>query len=317
MVRGAAVQWGERIGRRLKLRDLHILLAVAKSGSMGKAASELAMSQPAVSKAIADLEYALGVPVLDRGPKGVEPTDYGRALLKCGVAVFDDLRQGIKAIEFIADPTAGELSVGCNEPLAAGFVAAIIDRLSPRYPKAVFKVVTTDPLQLRDRELRERKIDLAVMPRIEPAQPDLHTEQLFDDRHVVLASAKSKWARRRHLTLAELVAEPWVLPPPDGPIWLYLTAAFRAAGLEPPAAEVVTFSIPLHQSLLATGRFLTTLPVSMLHLHAHLPFKVLPIKFPASPRPMGIVTLKNRTLSPLAVRFIECAREVAKSLPKW
>jgi DNA-binding transcriptional LysR family regulator len=114
-----------------------------------------------------------------------------------------------------------------------------------------------------------------------------------------------------------LAAEPWVLPPPDGPIWLYLTAAFRAAGLEPPAARVVTFSIPLHQSLLATGRFLTTLPVSMLHYHAHFPFKVLPVKFPASPRTTGIVTLKNRTLSPLAVRFIECAREVAKSLPKW
>jgi DNA-binding transcriptional LysR family regulator len=317
MVRGAAVQWGERIGRRLKLRDLHILLAVAKSGSMGKAASELAMSQPAVSKAIADLEHTLGVPVLDRGPKGVEPTDYGRALLKCGVAVFDDLRQGIKAIEFIADPTAGELSIGCTEPLAAGFVAAIIDRLSPRYPKAVFNVVTADLVLLRDRELRERKIDLAVMPRMEPApQPDLHAEPLFDDRHVVLAPAKSKWARRRNLTLAELVAEPWVLPPPDSVISLHLTAAFRAAGLEPPAARVVTFSIPLHQSLLATGRFLTALPVSMLHHHAYFPFKVLPIKFPASPRSMGIVTLKNRTLSPLAVRFIECAREVAKSLPK-
>lgn len=312
------MQWSERVGRRLKLRDLHILLAVAKSGSMGKAASELAMSQPAVSKAIADLEHTLGVPVLDRGSKGVEPTEYGRALLKCGVAVFDDLRQGIKAIEFIADPTAGELSVGCTEPLAAGFVAAVIDRLSPRYPKAVFNVVTADTGQLRDRELRERKIEVAVMGRLEPAsQPDFHMELLFDDRHVVLASAKSKWARRHNLTLAELVAEPWVLPPPGSLMGAYLTAAFRAAGLEPPGAPVVTFSIPLHQTLLATGRFLTALPVSMLHHHARFPFKVLPVKFPAPPRTTGIMTLKNRTLSALAVRFIESAREVAKALPNY
>src|ERR1700731_3048638 len=99
------MQWNERIGRRLKLRDLHILLAVAKSGSMGKAASDLAVSQPAVSKAIADLEHTLGVRLLDRGPQGVEPTIYGRALLKCGLTVFDDLKQGVKELEFLADPT--------------------------------------------------------------------------------------------------------------------------------------------------------------------------------------------------------------------
>ena len=75
------MQWTDRIGRRLKLRDLHILLAVAKSGSMGKAAAELAISQPSISKAIAEVEHAVGLRLLDRGPHGIEPTIYGRALL--------------------------------------------------------------------------------------------------------------------------------------------------------------------------------------------------------------------------------------------
>jgi len=88
------MQWSERVGRRLKLRDLHILLAVAKSGSMGKAAAELAISQPAVSKAIADVEHTVGLPLLDRGPQGIKPTLYGRALLQCGVAVFDEAPAG-------------------------------------------------------------------------------------------------------------------------------------------------------------------------------------------------------------------------------
>jgi DNA-binding transcriptional LysR family regulator len=312
------VQWSDRIGRRLKLRDLHILLAVAKSGSMGKAAADLAMSQPAVSKAIADLEHTLGIRLLDRGPRGIEPTTYGSALLKCGIAVFDDLRQGVRAIEFLGDPTAGELSIGCIEPLAAGFVTAVIDRLSPKYPKAVFDVVTGDPFHLRDRELRERRIELAIMPaRTEVVvQPDLNAEPLFDDRHVIIAAAKSKWARRRNIALSELTTEPWVLPPPESPVGAYIAAAFRAAGMEPPLARVFTFSVPLHQSLLATGKFLTALPTSMLHHHAHFALRVLPITFPASPRPMGIVTLKNRMLSPLAIRFIECAREIAKSFAK-
>src|SRR3982074_3076673 len=109
------MQWTDRVGRRLKLRDLHILLAVAKSGTMGKAATDLAISQPSVSKAIADVEHAIGLRLLGRGPHGIEPTIYGRALLKCGVAVFDELRQGVKALEFLADPTAGELRVACRE----------------------------------------------------------------------------------------------------------------------------------------------------------------------------------------------------------
>src|SRR5712692_12022510 len=106
------MQWKDRIGYRLRLRDLHILLTVAQCGSMGKAATHLAVSQPGVSKVIADMEYMLGVRLLDRNSQGVEPTMYGRALLTSGLAVFDDLRQGVKNIEFLANPTAGELRIG-------------------------------------------------------------------------------------------------------------------------------------------------------------------------------------------------------------
>ena len=99
----ANMQWADRIGRRLKLRDLHVLFAVIQSGSMAKAARHLAVSQPVVSAAIAGLEQTLGVRLLDRSRRGVEPTIYGRALLNHGLAAFDALRQGVKEIEFLAD----------------------------------------------------------------------------------------------------------------------------------------------------------------------------------------------------------------------
>jgi len=85
----AGMSWNARFGRRLKLHDLNVLLAVVHAGSMAKAASELAISQPAVSKAIADMEHVLGVRLLDRSPQGVEATRYGRALIKRGTAIFD------------------------------------------------------------------------------------------------------------------------------------------------------------------------------------------------------------------------------------
>ena len=91
-------------------------LAVADAGSMAKAATRLAISQPAISRAIADMEHTLGVRLLDRSPQGVEPTQYGQALLKRGLAVFDELKQGVQDIEFLSDPGAGEYGFQSSAP---------------------------------------------------------------------------------------------------------------------------------------------------------------------------------------------------------
>ena len=148
------MQLSDRIGRHMKLHDLHVLMAVVQAGSMNKAAGLLNTTQPAVSKSIAELERAVGVRLLDRNAQGVEPTAYGRALLDGGNAVFDDLRQAVKNIEFLADPTAGEVRIGCNPFLAASFVPAVIDRLSRRFPRIVIHLVTAT-LEALHRELRE------------------------------------------------------------------------------------------------------------------------------------------------------------------
>ena len=142
---GAAMQLSDRIGRRMKLQDLHVLMTVVQAGSMGKAAERLNTVQPAISRSIAELEHALGVRLLDRHRQGVEPTEYGRALLDCGVAVFDDLRQGVKNIEFLADPAAGEVRIGSNPFLAGSFVSAVVDRLSQRHPRIVYHLMVAQP----------------------------------------------------------------------------------------------------------------------------------------------------------------------------
>jgi len=121
----------ERIERRISLHDLRVLVAVVETGSMGRAARRLATSQPAVSRAIADLEHALGVRLLDRGRQGVEPTSYGRALVARGLAIFDELAQGIGDIGFLADPTAGQVRIGASIAVAVGFVGKLRYIASP------------------------------------------------------------------------------------------------------------------------------------------------------------------------------------------
>lgn len=308
----------ERVNRRLRLHDLRLLLAVVEWGSMAKAAAHLHLTQSGISRAIAGLEHTLGVRLFDRTAQGVEPTLYGRALIKRASAVFDELGQGVSEIENLADPATGELRIGCTEPMTWGPVPMVIDRLIQKFPRMVFHVTQADPGTLRYRDLRERKIELAV-GRIADARvdDDVEAEILYEEKVHIVAGADSPWARRRALKLADLAHAHWTLPPPEFVARRLLEEAFRAGGLAPPQISVVTFSISLHHSLLSTGQFLGALPGSLLHFSAkRMALKVLPVELPVRPGPVGIVTLRNRTLSRVAQAFVERFREVAKQLGK-
>ena len=309
------MRWNDRIGRRLKLSDLHILLAVAQCGSMAKAARQLAMSHPVVSRAIGELERTLGVRLLERNPHGVELTEFGRAMLTRSHAAFDELRQGVKDIEFLADPTAGEVRIASSAPLSASFVSAVIDRFSRRYPRIIFHVAVWDSDELY-RDLRERSVDLLIVRKTgHAADAQFNFESLYVDPIVVTAGVKNPLVRRRRIELVALVEELWALPPPDTPPGSFILEAFHASGLELPRAKVVTFPFAMRCSLLASGRFLTVLPRSVLRFPVKHPFiKELPVEMPIASGPIGILTLKNRALSPVAQLFIACAREVARPL---
>jgi DNA-binding transcriptional LysR family regulator len=309
--------WTDRIGRRLKLRDLHIFLAVIEHGNLAKAAKWLAISRPVVSKAIADLERTLSLRLLDRNPQGVEPTLFGQALQKRCIAVFDELRLSIKELEFLVDPHAGELRIGCSEYMAAGFVPAIIERLSRKHSQLQFQFELGDALSL-PRVLRERKVEFAIARMLSQApEPDMDAETLFYEQVYIAAGPGNKWVGRGKIELADLVGEPWMLAPLEIAEGSPVVELFRARGLSVPQAKVLGLSLPLRNGLLATGRFLTIVPGSVLRFGAERTLlKTLPVELPSWRLPVAIITLKNRTLSPVAQLFIETARVVAKSLAK-
>jgi DNA-binding transcriptional LysR family regulator len=183
----------ERVSRRLKVRDLQLFEAVVRCGSMAKAAGHMNLSQPAVSKAITELERAFGVRLLDRSMRGVEPTRYGQALLKRGTAIFDEIRHGVKEIEFLADPTAGELRVGCGEVFTAGLLPAVIERLGRQYPGIVCYVESVQTIStLEFRELRERRVDLAVVRIPEGFEEDDLSADILFYEHVYIVSGKQQ-----------------------------------------------------------------------------------------------------------------------------
>jgi DNA-binding transcriptional LysR family regulator len=307
----------EYVGRRLRFRDLQVFFAVVECGSMAKAAMQLGLTQPAVSDIVAGLEQMFGVRLFDRNPRGVEPTIYGRAILKRGRAAFDELRQGIKDIDFLTDPTTGELKIGCPASVLGGALSLVVERFSQRYPRVVlhFDEVTSPGSDFPSLREREHDLILARIARPLLEEEDLDIEILFQDPLLIAADMHGKWARRRKIGAAELAGASWILTAPNTLVYSSVAEAFRVRGLAMPKINVVALSGHLRMFLVARGPFVTAVPSSLLRFNAaKLSLKVLPVDLQIPGYPVAILTLKNRVLTPLAGLFIEHAREVAKSL---
>ena len=303
--------------RRLKFRDVRILVAIAQTGSMAKAAEQLGVAQPTVSATIADLEDSYGVRLLDRSPRGVEPTMYGAALHRRCVAAFDELKQSGRDIEYLADPKVGDLSVGCQESLLAAILPPIIRRFSKDYPQVTLHVDDVPSPAVQLAELHNRKYDFVLARIVRPLtkEDDVSVETLFHDHVVVAADARNKLARRRKIDLAELADEPWIVTTADSWAYMRLAEAFEQRGLKMPKASVLTLSVPLRNHLVADSNNISVFANSVLRLHAaRYGLRALSVDLPQQPWPVVVITPRNRTLNPLVERFVECARLVVKEM---
>jgi DNA-binding transcriptional LysR family regulator len=312
------MEWEKRLGRRLRVRDLYILSTVVKTGGMAKAARQLAMSQPSVSEAIANLEHLLRVRLLDRSTRGVAPTIYADAILKRSMTVFDELKQGVRDIEFLSDPTSGVVTVGYTDMLEAVF-PKIIERFTEKYPRVVVQAeLVRSPIAESLSGLADRTFDLILA---RPPQDEdqvmeaIQSDFLFEDPMVIVVGTHSRWARRRKIDLADLVDAPWILPPPKGLSHRFVAEACNKLGLSIAAASIVTSTLDLRVSLLASGRFISVLPRSVyLRDRVRHGLKMLAVDMPTRSWPVMIFALKNRTVSPVVERFVDCAHEVAKTI---
>ena len=309
-----------RISRRLRFRDLQVFFSVVQCGSMAKAAEVLGVTQPAVSEVVAGLEHAFGVRLFDRTSRGVEPTIYGRALLKRGEAAFDELKQGIRDIEFLADPTKGEVRIGCPDSLAGGLLAPFVEKFCSRYPGIAIAIESVPWPTLELPELHARKLDVVVgrlsRPQADdPFGDDLDIEILFEDHAVIAAGPNSRWARRRKIRVADLRDASWVGTSRETLTRTVLDRAYQTAGLPPPAMRVMTFSVQLRAHLLASGNFLAAMPRSMLKLNPECRgLRELPVRLPDSSFPVMIVTLKGRSMTPPVNLFLDGLRDHVRAL---
>jgi DNA-binding transcriptional LysR family regulator len=305
----------QRLGSRLRLRDLEVFFAVVECGSMAKAAAQLGVSQPSVSEVIAGLEHAVRARLFDRSVRGVQLTPYGDALLRRGRAALDELRHGVRELEHLSDPSAGEVRIGCAEVVAPGLLPSIIEAFSAPYPGVTLKVahITANPPDLG--QLRERKLDLILAPLpMQQVESDLAFELLMTDTLHLVVGPGSRWAGRRKVGLADLLGDPWILAPAETPATRCVLEAFRALGLEPPTARVEAYSFHLRNQLLAGGPYISVMTTTVLRRSAaHFGLKALPVTLPNNDFPIGAITVQRRVPAAIVETFLRCARQVAKA----
>src|SRR5262249_521623 len=235
-------------------------------------------------------------------------------------AFFADLRQGGRGPESRWDPTAGEVRIATREPIAAGILPVVIGRLSRRYPRLSI-YVTQSPIAMLQQsvpqyaDLRERKVDLVFGPVVKRvADDDLTTEILFRQNIHVVAHARHPCPPPTRITLTD---RPWCLPPLASLLGLRCMEAFRSNGLDLPRRTVTSVSMQLQMGLVTTQSYLTMHPSSLVRFAGRrFAVKALPIKLAVEPRLIGIITLKNRTISPAAQVFVQAVREAAKPMAK-
>jgi DNA-binding transcriptional LysR family regulator len=193
----------------------------------------------------------------------------------------------------------------------------VFGRLRQKYPGISINVTPTVAEEgERYRGLRERKFDI-YLGRVTQIEEDIHADTLFDDCILIVTRPDGKWARRRKIALSDLADEPWVLPQPNAVVGSAVAEAFRACGVRFPPKGVVWGSPSITCAFLPVGPFIGVIPASLLQFGANLPpLKVLPVGLPVEPWPVGIMTLRNRTLTPVVKLFIDCARDAVKLLAK-
>ena len=301
------------IARRVTLRELRLLLAVARSGSILKASQDIGLTQPAVSKSIADLEGTMGVRLFDRTNRGVEPTAQGHIVLRRAAGVFQELRQAVDELDFLADSGGGEVRIGGTPGMCAGLLSHAVCSIAAERPRMRYNVVELESEKL-GREILSRSIDAGIGREPIIGDDNVGFERLFEDRLFIVAGTQHPLAGRQSIRLEEAAAERWVLPMPGTPITQQLQSAFRRLGAALPHATVTTMSMLIRYELLATSRFVTVMYGSVLKFgNAPRCLRVLPVDLSAG-IPIGLARLRNRTLTPAMELFLERVRKLAQPM---
>ncbi|PWE50786.1 LysR family transcriptional regulator [Thioclava sp. NG1] len=291
----------------LKPAQLRLIRAVAESGQLQLAAESCAMTQPAASRMLAEVERRVGAPLFNRLPTGMEPTEIGLTVLRRARAVLRELESMSSDIEALRHGHAGRVRIGAVTGPAVGYlVPAIraIKRASPETDISVEVLPSRDLLGY----LAAGEMDFIlarVLPEFDSALFDI--TPMRDEKVVFLVRSDHPLARAPIVTMTELGEYEWIMQQRGAPIREATFEAFAALGLSEPRDCVNSPSLLFTIAYLAQSDAVASVSEEVAQLLIRAPvnasFKILRMPHQLSVSPYYLLCLKRRPLSPLALRL--------------
>ena len=300
----------------MELRDIEYFVAIASERSMRAAALKLGLTQPALTKAIRRLEDSVGVPLFDRGARGVSLTVYGDALLRHARTLKAGMAEVASELEALKDGTAGLVRIGAGPRWQQWVLPEAIRRFRETHPNVQLAILggTDDVIK---EQLSEGALDfiIASIP-ADMDRPDLLGEAITLDDYRVVADLDHPLRRHPSPQIADLLDYPWVLPHAATYLMQRVQAVFRAHGLTPPKPMIETDLPQLRFRLMRDCQTLLSVHL-MGQLMAFREDRIRPIDIPGTDwqRPSGIITRRGVEPNPAAVALARLVQELCAAEP--
>lgn len=298
---------------RVKFRHLQCFLAVAQFGSVQRAADSLSITQPAVSKTVAELEAILGVKLFERGRHGAVPTREGQLFMPHASACVSALRQGVDLLARAEGAAAATLEIGILPTVAAALVPPVLKRFAALWPRVIVRLATGANPELLER-LKAGTIEFAIGRLADPERMvGLSFEQLFSEPLIAVVRAGHPLALGAGLPATSLEEFPVVLPPFGTLIRQSAESLLSAWGVPPLSGFVEVLSVSTGRALTLENDAVWFVPLSAVEYElAHGMLVRLPLPFAGTGEPVGLIRRSDTQPSPVGRAFIDAVREVAQ-----
>lgn len=303
------------IRARLKTRQLLLLVALEDEGNINRAAQVLAMTQPAASKLLKDLEETLGVQLFDRLPRGMRPTWYGEAMIRHARMALASLTQAHDEIEALKAGLFGQVGVGAITAPGMTLLPPAVAQVKEEHPslRVSLQIETSDVLMER---LLQGRLDMVVGRLFEGHdKTTVRYEALVEEPVSAVARPGHALMSARRLGLNDLTEAGWIVPPPGSVLRHRFDLMFQEANLPTPTNLVETSALLFLTKMLQQSDLLAVLATDVARYYADYGMlALLPIQLPCKMDAFGLITRSDRLLSPGAKVMLRALRSTAVAL---
>ncbi|GAA0528203.1 MULTISPECIES: LysR family transcriptional regulator [Pigmentiphaga] len=296
---------------KLKIRHLEIVLAIADSGNLSKAAQQLHSTQSALSRALAEIEELLGGRLYERTGKGMACTPLGEAMCRHGRVLLGDLRKAEMDLAAIGRGEQGSLVVGCFSLFSGWPLTDTARRFRERHPDIALTITTGNHDDLLA-DLDSGALDVFLSRARPTMNPDIYRADPIITDPVALTCAPHHPLATGHATLADCVAYPWITALPGSRIQRELESNLSQAGLALPAT-IGALSLEFGRDFIRDARHLWMLPGCVAAaMQARGEVHVLPVELGLLPAPMAAIWRRDRPGSRHMRAFADALAEVVE-----